>query len=113
MEDAMNTCSKALIACGVALLCGYASWGQDSSTTSGFVFDRANMRSGILGPAPDPIVGEPYSADTETTDSQTLADGTHIEGKVSSSREYRDSQGRTRTERYMAAQFAGGEWEPP
>ena len=40
----------------------------------------------------------PYSAVEESSNVQTLSDGTHISQKPSSEKIYRDSQGRTRTE---------------
>ncbi len=53
-------------------------------------------------PAPSshrPVVtGAPYSADIVSERIQTLADGTHITQKAQSTKEYRDSEGRTRTE---------------
>jgi hypothetical protein len=51
-----------------------------------------------MGP---PITGEPYSGDLESEHTQTLGDGTHIDQKREVSRTYRDSQGRTRTERLL------------
>jgi hypothetical protein len=42
--------------------------------------------------------GAPYSALQENTQSQTLADGTHIESRQQTYQFYRDSQGRQRTE---------------
>jgi hypothetical protein len=59
---------------------------------------------------PNPIVGEPYSATTETEVHQTLADGTHIDRKSQTIKQYRDSQGRTREEHYMASMnsYIGG-----
>jgi hypothetical protein len=44
------------------------------------------------------VTGKPYFLETETEQSQTLADGTHISRQTQKNREYRDSQGRTRTE---------------
>ncbi len=55
-----------------------------------------------LGPTgPQGQVGLPYSAVRESETVQTLSDGTHITRK-SHTRLYRDSQGRTRTEMFMA-----------
>lgn len=51
-----------------------------------------------LGP---PVTGQPYSGDLESEHSQTLTNGTHINQKREVFRSYRDSQGRTRTERLM------------
>jgi hypothetical protein len=45
------------------------------------------------------IAGEPYSAEEVSDRMQTLADGTHITQKTQISKRYRDSEGRTRTER--------------
>jgi hypothetical protein len=47
------------------------------------------------------IVGKPYSAEQTSELIQTLADGTHIKQTILSQKIYRDSQGRTRTERQM------------
>jgi hypothetical protein len=49
---------------------------------------------------------QPYSATTETELSRTLSDGTHINRKMAETKMYRDSAGRTRTERYMPAWVA-------
>ena len=53
-------------------------------------------------PAPSPqapvVTGEPYSAEVVVERIQTLADGTHITQKAQSTKQYRDSQGRTRIE---------------
>jgi hypothetical protein len=48
-----------------------------------------------------PIEGVPYSADQESEQTQTLADGTNIHRKLRATRIYRDSLGRTRTERFL------------
>lgn len=55
-----------------------------------------------LGPVIDTLLAgptAPYSAVQEFSNVQTLADGTHISRKPSTEKIYRDSQGRTRTER--------------
>ena len=44
------------------------------------------------------IAGHPYSADQVTEHVQTLADGTHITQTMQTTKLYRDSAGRTRTE---------------
>jgi hypothetical protein len=54
------------------------------------------------------VVGEPYSATTESERVQTLADGTHISRKMMTLKTYRDSQGRTREERYVQMGVGGG-----
>lgn len=48
-----------------------------------------------------PVTGQPYSGERETEHTQTLSNGTHINQKREVSRMYRDSQGRTRTERML------------
>jgi hypothetical protein len=45
------------------------------------------------------VAGAPYSAEQVTEHVQTLADGTHITQPAQITKLYRDSQGRTRTER--------------
>jgi hypothetical protein len=72
--------------------------------------NRGGMISGsmtVSGPGlllMRPILGQPYSAEQESEHSQTLANGTHIQQKRDLAKMYRDSQGRTRTERML---FAG------
>jgi hypothetical protein len=50
---------------------------------------------------PGGIPGAPYSAEEVTETTQTLLDGTHITHTEGRTRTYRDSQGRTRTERQL------------
>jgi len=57
------------------------------------------MGSSFVGRA---ITGMPYSAQETTERVQTLADGTHITQPSQRVMHYRDSQGRTRTERTIA-----------
>ena len=52
------------------------------------------------------ITGAPYSAVRETSNSRTLADGTHIAPKPSTEKIYRDSQGRERSERPLCSESA-------
>lgn len=47
------------------------------------------------------VTGQPFSGNRISEHSQTLADGTHIQQKREISREYRDSEGRTRSERKL------------
>ena len=54
------------------------------------------------------LKGKPYSAKQTTEHTQTLADGTHITTKPTTTLLYRDSEGRTRTER----PFFGGPYAP-
>ena len=61
--------------------------------------------SATMGPVTEfggqPVTGAPYSADEVVERVQTLADGTHL-STTSTTKKYRDSLGRTRTERPMA-----------
>jgi hypothetical protein len=92
-----------------------AQTGPATSSTS----SRSGVFEELIGPAPASIVsntawfaasvvpgmpggavaGAPYSAEQVTEHVQTLADGTHITQPVQTRKLYRDSQGRTRTER--------------
>src|SRR5260221_7617862 len=58
--------------------------------------DRATAAVGAFGPQ---IASRPYSADQVTEHTQTLSDGTHISQPQMTMHLYRDSQGRTRSER--------------
>ncbi len=57
------------------------------------------VSSGRLSAPGGVVVGAPYSADQVMEHVQTLADGTHITQPAQTTKLYRDSQGRTRTER--------------
>jgi hypothetical protein len=100
-SNALTTCLKGLFACGLLVLSARSSLGQELRTetppTSGIVVASAEAEA--FRPERSPIVGKPYSATTESERFQTLADGTHIDEKMSSTRTYRDSLGRTRLER--------------
>ena len=48
------------------------------------------------------VTGVPYSAEQTSELTQTLADGTHISHPTATIKVFRDSAGRTRTERYSA-----------
>jgi hypothetical protein len=58
-----------------------------------------------FGPPPPfamrPVTGAPYSGEQVNETVQTLADGTHITQTMPATKVYRDSSGRTRTERPM------------
>src|SRR5579885_638374 len=51
--------------------------------------------------APNPVAGQPYSADRMNERVQTLADGTHIKQSSMFEKLFRDSRGRERVERSM------------
>lgn len=61
------------------------------------------------------VKDQPYSAEQETQTVQTLADGTHITGGAQKVTYYRDSLGRTRTERTATQPpgFMAAGWTPP
>jgi hypothetical protein len=72
--------------------------GAAARTAGGFSgsFTTSTMQYNSPG-----ITGAPYSAEEVNERVQTLADGTHITQTGPSQRMWRDSQGRTRTERQM------------
>jgi hypothetical protein len=55
-----------------------------------------------------PVTGRPYSGEEVSESVQTLADGTHISQTMTLQKIYRDSQGRTRTERHLLHPGLGG-----
>lgn len=77
------------------------SAGSITGTVTPEVRNAAGLIVGVgsSGMMPSAVVGTPYSAEELTERTQTLADGTHITQTQSRVRQYRDSQGRTRTER--------------
>ncbi|HXP88601.1 MAG TPA: hypothetical protein VN841_27975 [Bryobacteraceae bacterium] len=81
-----------------------------SGTAGGYSFSTP-----INMPLGGAITGAPYSAEQEQEHVQTLADGTHITQKQPGQKMWRDSQGRTRTERaiMMGRQIAPGVPPPP
>ena len=91
---------------GLARPCaGQLSGVESSSGTveprTGFISGSLTMEPGLMRMGP-PITGAPYSGEMETERIQTSNDGTHINQKRELSRLYRDSQGRTRTERLLS-----------
>ena len=76
--------------------------GQDSTTSSsslnGF---RGSAHFSAMPFAIKPITGAAYSGEEVSETVQTLADGTHITRTMAGTKVYRDSSGRTRTERAM------------
>jgi hypothetical protein len=55
-----------------------------------------------LGQFVSPLPNAPFSGEMVSTQVQTLADGTHITSPAQTTKMYRDSLGRARTETYMA-----------
>ena len=89
------------LACGVAL-----SQNDDGVRgASGTVRNRVPVSESFLvaGPGLERVLvtGQPYSADRVSEHIQTLTNGAHIDQKREVSRRYRDSEGRTRTERLV------------
>jgi hypothetical protein len=60
-----------------------------------------SLSSGLIFVSTPPIAGAPYCADMTTTSIQTLADGNQIQ-HTSKASTCRDSQGRIRSEQYLA-----------
>ena len=84
-----------------ASICAAGALGQ----TGTFASNGGTGFSGSASFGPPPPAGmrsptgAPYSGEEVTEQIQTLADGTHITQKSASTKVYRDSAGRTRTER--------------
>lgn len=108
----MNAMARVALSATSFFLFAYDAYSQDAAhekagTISMSVQTVANnpARATTIGlPAPPshrPIVtGAPYSAEVVSERIQTLADGTHITQKAQSTKQYRDSEGRTRTESF-------------
>jgi hypothetical protein len=69
-----------------------AAFGQDSARTGWFVTAAPELHGAA-------VTNSPYSAEEVSEMLQTLADGTHLRQKYPAVKMYRDSKGRTRTER--------------
>jgi len=76
------------------------------STEPGYWYASVGLGSHFLGSVSS-VTGAPYSAEEITESVQTLADGTHIT-HTSTTKVYRDSEGRTRTERPIGAPGSEG-----
>jgi len=72
-----------------------------------------NQFSTTVSFGPSAVVGEPYSAVEETENKQTLADGTNIDQRNANQKIYRDSQGRTRTETFIALPLPNADASTP
>lgn len=84
--------------------CG--AYGQTGGTVSGTVQSSTNQPTYATMRLPRPTQGQvirgvPYSAEQVSDQTQTLADGTHITQKTEVTKLFRDSEGRSRTERPM------------
>jgi hypothetical protein len=110
----MNSCRGLLItACGLFLLCGLRSFAQEtpSAKAATSITRMRAVRDTGWEKIPPVVTGMPYSAVTEAETLQTLSDGTHIDHKMERTKTYRDSQGRTRMERYLPTGLSNN--DPP
>jgi hypothetical protein len=103
-----------------AFLLSTAAFAQTGSPAGSTTTSSSGVLGGVMGPVPTAVVasgagwsfssagrgmpggtitGAPYSAEQVTEHVQTLADGTHITQPPQTIKLYRDSVGRTRTER--------------
>lgn len=114
--------SKLLVLATAAAACAFAQQSDVVHTTSGVqIMQFTPAQPAVAAPTQDhvyvmggpgpmpmmerisltPLKGAPYSAEAVTESVQTLADGNRITSKQSS-KQYRDSEGRTRTENSIA-----------
>ena len=96
--------SPAAFSWGVFLLAASSAFSQVQPPAAITVQPRRISGTMSFGPQfmPMPaVLGAPYSAEQVQERVQTLSDGTHISRNNPSVKQYRDSQGRTRTERPM------------
>lgn len=112
----MNCLKRTTVIAATLLLFACESYAQESAkektgTISGSVPAPNNppQTATIRMQAPvlqrTAITGAPYCAEVTTEHIQTLADGTHITNKAHSTKDCRDSEGRTRTESHMLRSF--------
>jgi hypothetical protein len=94
-------------------LMGIAAWAAFAQDAPRPAASTSGVLQAFTGPVflfSDPIVtGAPYSAEETGENVQTLTDGTHITQKQVTTKFYRDSEGRTRTERWFPRPFAKGQ----
>jgi hypothetical protein len=80
--------------------CG--AYGQVSVSVQSASGQPLTMTARLPRPSQGQVVtGMPYSAEEVSDHIQTLADGTHITQKPLATKVFRDSQGRSRTERHL------------
>jgi len=91
-----------------AAICATSVFGQNSTNiTSGPAGFSGSAHFGALpGFGGRAVTGAPYSGEEVNEQVQTLADGTHITRKGVPTKVYRDSLGRTRTERPIGVGLA-------
>ena len=91
---------------GSILVLAMGAFAQDSAHTSvsaGVFSGSAHFSAAPLELHGQTVAGAPYSAEEISSIVQTLADGTHITRTIPTHKVYRDSAGRTRTERSLGA----------
>ena len=95
--------NRLLLGCVFTAVISIAALGQitTSSYSSGPKGVSAQFTMSPPRFLPAAVTGAPYTADQVSEHIQTLADGTHISQNRHTERIYRDSAGRTRTERQM------------
>jgi hypothetical protein len=93
------------------------AFGQTIVSTSPSAGPNQSFRGSATFPAPRfaprPVAGAPYYGEEVSEHEQTLADGTHISRTTERQKTWRDSQGRTRTERPIAFIARPSAPEPP
>jgi hypothetical protein len=104
----MKHATRIALVLGSSCIFVSATFGQSTSTVARPLPTPSAMSrvtcSTTVGPMPGMASSAPtapYSAVRESSNVQTLADGTHISHKPTSEKIYRDSQGRLRTERSL------------
>jgi hypothetical protein len=114
---AICACSFGQIAFGqTAISTSTSSSSTSTSTTVGPNGFSGSARMGALPAfAMQTVTGAPYSGEEVSDQVQTLADGTHITQSSIPTKVYRDSLGRTRTERplFRGMMMAGRVSDPP
>jgi hypothetical protein len=93
----------AFIGCGVVLARQDDGIGMEGHIRNGSLVFETAFVDGPRAEIGSLITGQPYSAVQVSEHTETLANGTHIQQKWESALLYRDSQGRTRTERFTYA----------
>src|SRR5437764_9324008 len=93
---------RSLMVSAMILATGVASWAQFSAQISGngSSFSGSASFSAPMGMGPV-VTGAPYSGEEVVENVQVLADGTRLTHKTPGRKVWRDSEGRTRTERPM------------
>ena len=98
---------------GLVALLATAAFGQNSASTTSTNSGVTGVAAGKGQPAPPGVVpsfsGAPYSAEVIEERVRTLPDGSEAAGPWQKSRVYRDSAGRTRTERFPQTSASDGQ----